>query len=269
MIETVLLVPAYNEARTIAEVIRSTLPYAARVVVIDDGSTDGTPDALAGLPVEIVRHARNLGKSASLIDGFAYALALGARNIATMDADGQHRAADIPRLVRAAERYPHSIILGSRLRNRHHAPRQRRIANRLADFGVSWATGRRIVDSQSGQRLYPATLFDVLDVHRLATDGFTLESEILIDAAAAGFDTVSVPIDTIYDPAARPSYFRPIGHTAAIAAMLARRIVPNAFCLPGLVTSLRDSAVVFDAQGGLAVAAESGALDVKTQGARP
>ena len=267
MTETVLLVPAYNEARTVVDVVRSALPYADRVVVIDDGSTDGTPDALAGLPIDLLRHARNLGKSASLIDGFAHALALGARNIVTMDADRQHRASDIPRLVQVAGCHPRAIVIGARLRNRRRAPTRRRIANRLADFGVSWAIGRRVVDSQSGQRLYPAALLAALDLQRLAADGFTLESEILIDAAACGFATVSVPIDTIYEAGARPSYFRPIGHTAAIAAMLARHIVPDAFRIGPLVASLRDRPSIVDDHG-IAIALDRAALDAGTLDAK-
>jgi glycosyltransferase involved in cell wall biosynthesis len=266
--KSVLLIPAYNEAGTIADVVRAARPYADAVVVIDDGSTDGTVAALAGLDVEVLRHFRNLGKSASLRDGFAAARGLGARQIITMDADGQHRAADVPRLLRAAELHPRAIIIGARMRSRHAAPIQRRVANGLADFGVSWAIGRRVVDSQSGQRLYPAALFDALDVGCLAGDGFTLESEILIEAAAAGFATFSVPIETIYDRNARPSYFHPIAHTAAIAAMLARRIVPFGLRLPALVTMLRDDAHVVDERAG-GGARDGGGLDAQPGTARP
>jgi glycosyltransferase involved in cell wall biosynthesis len=266
--KTVLLIPAYNEARTIADVVRAARPHADAVIVVDDGSTDGTVAAVAGLDVEVLSHPRNLGKSRSLHTGFAAALALGAREIVTMDADGQHRAADVPRLLRAAELHPRAIIIGARMRNRRAAPMRRRIANRLADFGVSWAIGRRVIDSQSGQRLYPSALFDALDIRSLAGDGFTLESEILIEAASAGFATLSVPIDTIYDPDARPSYFRPIGHTALITAMLARRLVPHGFRLPELVSMLRDHAHVVDERAGAAVR-DRAALDAHTGTARP
>src|SRR6185312_16257087 len=120
--KTVLLIPAYNEARTIADVVRAARPHADAVIVVDDGSTDGTVAAVAGLDVEVLSHPRNLGKSRSLHTGFAAALALGAREIVTMDADGQHRAADVPRLLRAAELHPRAIIIGARMRNRRAAP---------------------------------------------------------------------------------------------------------------------------------------------------
>jgi len=243
---TVVLIPAFNEARTLADVVRGALLYADALVVVDDGSTDGTARTIASPAVQVVTHARNEGKSASLIDGFVHALACGATRVVTMDADGQHGAADIPRLLRAADAHPDAIVIGARMRRRANAPRARRVANWLADFGVSWASGHRVLDSQSGQRVYPAAVLRALDLAQLSRDGFTLESEIIVAAARVGSRTVSVPIDAVYAAIARKSYFRPVRHISAIFAMLARNVIGDAFKLAGLWTSVRERAVTFD-----------------------
>jgi glycosyltransferase involved in cell wall biosynthesis len=254
---TWVVIPAYNEAATLAEVARAALAHAGGVVVVDDGSTDATAAAVAHLPVHLVAHELNEGKSASLLDGMLRARALGATSVVTMDGDGQHRACDIPRLVRAAESYPRAIVIGARTRMRDRAPPLRRFANRFADFLISWAAGQRVLDSQSGQRLYPAALFESLDVTTLSRDGFTLESEILIAAADLGFAVISVPIDTIYGAQARASHFRPWRHVSSIAGMLIVRIVGRALRLANLWASLRARAVVIDDRSGAAPDAEA------------
>jgi glycosyltransferase involved in cell wall biosynthesis len=243
---TTILIPAYNEAATLSDVVQGALMHSPRVLVVDDGSTDATLDSIAGLAVDVIRHSRNNGKSATLVDGFAWALERGATRVLTMDGDGQHRAVDIPRLLHAADAFPRAIVIGARVRRTECAPRARRVANRLADFGVSWAVGHRVLDSQSGQRVYPASLLRALDLRRLSRGSFTLESEIVIEAARLGYATISVPIDAIYDPHARKSYFRPARHIPAIFAMLARKLAREGFNLRGLWTSLREQARLFD-----------------------
>ncbi len=246
---TVVLIPAFNEVRTLADVVRGALMHADELVVVDDGSTDGTALTIALPAVQVVTHARNEGKSASLIDGFGHALACGATRVVTMDADGQHGAADIPRLLRAADAHPDAIVIGARVRRRADAPRARRVANALADFGVSWASGYRVLDSQSGQRVYPAAVLRAIDVSHLSRAGFTLESEIVIAAARVGFRTISVPIDAVYEAVARKSYFRPARHIAGIFAMLARNVIGDGFKLASLWSCLRERAVTFDDRG--------------------
>ncbi|MEO6929320.1 MAG: glycosyltransferase family 2 protein [Casimicrobiaceae bacterium] len=243
---TIVLIPAYNEARTLREVVRGALLHADAVLVVDDGSTDGSAQALCSTAVQVLTHAQNEGKSASLVDGFVRALACGATRVVTMDADGQHAAADIPRLLRAADVHPGSIVIGARVRRRAAAPHARRIANRLADFGVSWAAGYRVVDSQSGQRVYPASLLRALDLGRLSRDGFTLESEIIVAAARIGCRAIGVPIDAVYAAAARKSYFRPVPHIAGISTMLARNVIGDGFRLRGLWASLCMPPTMFD-----------------------
>lgn len=243
---TVVIIPAYNDAPTLAGVVLSALPHVDAVLVVDDGSTDNGAGTVYPLPVHVIAHARNQGKSASLVDGLAWALERDFDWVVTMDADGQHRGADIPRLLHAAEQRADAIVIGARVRSTGNAPLTRRCANRCADFWVSWAAGHRVLDSQSGQRVYPRALLQALALHGLARDGFTLESELIIEAARRGFHTISVPIDSIYPTGARTSYFRPVPHIWAIARMIARNLVADAFKLKGLWASLCHPATVID-----------------------
>src|SRR6187200_50617 len=118
-----IVIPAYNEARTIHAIAQRALRQCADVIVVDDGSTDGTSAALADLPVILLRHETNQGKGAALWDGFVQALALGADAVVTIDGDGQHQPEDFARLVLAAAAHPNCLIIAARMRRRESAPR--------------------------------------------------------------------------------------------------------------------------------------------------
>src|SRR5690606_892241 len=120
---TPAVIPALNEALRIRDVATPTRAHLPRAAVVDDGSTDGTADCLADLPVTVVRHGLRRGKGAALRSGFAEALARGATGVLTIDGDGQHDPSDLPRLLAAAGRHPGHIIIGARLRHRAQAPR--------------------------------------------------------------------------------------------------------------------------------------------------
>jgi glycosyltransferase involved in cell wall biosynthesis len=204
-----VVIPALNESLRIREVVQAALAQCPHVIVVDDGSDDGTAECIADLPVTLLRHERRMGKGASLRDGFAEAQRQGARAVVTMDGDGQHSAADIPRLIAAANRHPGCVVIGARLRKRAAQPTIRRIGNDFGDWGIGWGCGFRVVDSQSGQRLYPASVFALRDV---PGEGFVFEAQMLIAAARrARAGVVSVPIETRYashDGQFRKSHFR-------------------------------------------------------------
>ena len=208
-----VVIPALNEELRIREVVEGALAHCPNVIVVDDGSDDGTVAALDGLPITLLRHPSRQGKGAGLRHGFAEALRQGHAAVISMDGDGQHRAEDIPRLIAAANRHPGWLVIGARLRKRANQPVHRRLANEFGDWGVAWGTGYQIADSQSGQRLYPA------DVCRLACSGipgedFVFEAQVLISAAQQlGTRCVSVPIEARYSlvhgaPQFRPSHFK-------------------------------------------------------------
>ncbi|KRA81849.1 dolichyl-phosphate mannose synthase [Lysobacter sp. Root667] len=208
-----VVIPALNESLRIRETVAGALAHCPNVIVIDDGSDDGTADRIADLPVTVLRHARRMGKGASLRDGFREALRRGYAGVLTMDGDGQHDPADLPRLLASAQRHPHCIVIGARLRKRAAAPTYRRLANEFGDWGIGWGCGYRIADSQSGQRYYPAQVCALEDV---PGEDFVFEAQILISAARRlGMGVVSVPIESRYQQADatvqyRKSHFRPL-----------------------------------------------------------
>ena len=240
----VIVIPAYNEAKTIHAIVQQALRQTPIVIVVDDGSTDGTGEVLAGLPSVLLTHPENQGKAAALWDGFRAALEYEPDFVATLDGDGQHLPADVEVLIRTACANPGSIVIGARLYNRHRAPLARRFANRFADFWISWAAGYPIADSQSGQRVYPVALLRRVQVRHDRGAAFTLESEMLIRAAQLGYQSIAVPIATIYHPGARASHFRPIRDVARITSMVAKSLLARGMHLSGLWNSLSHAPMI-------------------------
>ncbi|MFD2113032.1 glycosyltransferase family 2 protein [Thiorhodococcus fuscus] len=234
-----VVMPAFNEAASIREICLRVLEQPIeRLVVVDDGSTDGTAAAIADLPLVRLINPTNQGKGASLLRGMRRARAAGASHIVSIDADGQHRPEDIPRLTARAQEYPERILIAARLRRREQAPPLRRFANAFADFWISWACGQAIRDTQSGFRLYPGPLIDRLATIPRTDAGFAFESEILIDAARQGYSTFAIPIETLYHPNARPSHYRAFKDTASIVRMVAAKLARRSFYPLGLWRSL-------------------------------
>lgn len=221
-VNAVVVIPALNEELAIRDVVVQALTHCAQVIVVDDGSSDRTGEVIADLAIERIRHDKPLGKARALQDGFRRAMLLHCDGALTMDGDGQHDAADLRRLLAAAVQYPNHIVIGARLRSRDNAPGKNRFGNQQADFWVSWACGRPVVDSQSGQRYYPRAVMDL--ALQLPNDGFVFESEILIEAARRGIYTVSVPIEARYADDRRASHFRPLRDVMRITRMIAWRL---------------------------------------------
>ncbi|MCP3662664.1 MAG: glycosyltransferase [Gammaproteobacteria bacterium] len=249
-----VVIPVYNEAPTIHNLVIRCLDVCDRIYVVDDGSTDDTIDVISALPITIIQQENNSGKGAALWRGMHRALDEGADQVITLDGDGQHRPEDIPRIVAVAEKYPDRIIIGSRLADREAFPTKRYIANRVANFWISWAAGYPISDSQSGFRLYPSSLLSRIDIDTSKASGFVFESEILIKAAQLGYQSRAVAIDAIYEPDARASYFRGVRDIARITRMVARSLITRGLYLQGFYRAmlkphldrLRDSAVGYD-----------------------
>jgi glycosyltransferase involved in cell wall biosynthesis len=203
-----VLIPCLNEEAAIQSVVESVLALGAPVIVIDDGSDDRTPEIVGALPVTLLRHEERCGKGEALRHGFREALRQGYEAVLTMDGDGQHLASDIPRIVAAAAQYPGHIVIGARLLDREQQPKGRRRANAVADWGISWACGQPIADTQSGQRWYPRAALDLVD---LPAENFVFEAAILIAASREKkLGVVSVPIASRYHGAFRPSHLKPV-----------------------------------------------------------
>jgi glycosyltransferase involved in cell wall biosynthesis len=218
-----VLIPCLNEEEAIRSVIESVLALGAEVIVIDDGSDDRTPEILASLPVTLLRHAQRRGKGEALRHGFREALRQGFDAVLTMDGDGQHLAADIPRIVAAAARYPAHIVIGARLLGREQQPMSRRRANAAADWGISWACAQPVADTQSGQRWYPRLAVELVD---LPAENFVFEAAILIAATREKMlGVVAVPIAARYHQEFRRSHFSPVRDVIRIATYTLGRIM--------------------------------------------
>ncbi len=189
------VIPAFNAGDPLTAVAeaagRALAP--ARVLVVDDGSTDGAPARASAAGIRVVRHRVNRGKGAALRTGFDVALAEGAGGVITLDADGQHDPAWIPGFLRAAAGA--DIVVGSRMRQPAGMPWLRVRVNRFTSRVVSGLAGARITDSQSGFRWIAAR---VLRAVPLESDRFDAESEILIKAARLGFRIVEIPMPVVY-----------------------------------------------------------------------
>ncbi len=222
---TAAVIPVYNEAQTIRSVVERTLPHVDQVIVVDDASMDASAEQLTGTGVTLLKHTRNMGKGPTIQRGFIHALEQGVEAVVTLDGDNQHSPEEIPKLLRAAEKYPNSIVIGARLKRRENAPRLRLFANRFADFWVSWAAGYPVVDSQSGFRLYPAQALNIVCNRLNEPMGFVFESEILIEAAHNNLYSVSVPIESIYHQGGRHSHYKPWRDTWLIVRMIAGRLL--------------------------------------------
>lgn len=229
----VAVVPVFNEAATVAAVV-GAVGRVCPVVVVDDGSTDGSAERARAAGALVVTHGRRRGKGAALRAGFAAALAMGARAVVTVDGDGQHDGADLPRLLAAAAASPEALVLGDRLAGRGDpVPLLRRLAIGVADRVLGWLTGTRLRDSQCGLRVYPARFLRAVP---LREEGFVLETEALVIAVRAGHPVVSVPVRARY-PAARAGRFRALADTGRIAWYLTRVAVGEALRRLGPATT--------------------------------
>ena len=211
------VIPTYNNAGTLRRVVEEVSRHARHIIVVDDGSTDGTADSLEGLDIVLVRHGRNRGKGRALQSGFRKALALGFDEAVTLDADGQHFAGDIPALVEAAARCPGSLVVGSRNLTAEGMPARNTFANCFSNFWFRLQTGIRLPDTQTGFRLYPLRRMGNL---WWLTARYEAELEMLVWAAWQGIPLVPVPVGVWYPPAEeRVSHFRPVRDFARISLL--------------------------------------------------
>ena len=199
----VALVPAYNEAGRVGDVVRRTLPQVARVIVVDDGSDDGTGDEARTAGAEVIVHPDNRGKGAALMTGFARCGALGCEWIVLLDGDGQHDSADIPKLL-AARTSGARLIVGNRMGHVDGMPWGRQIGNRVSSWLVSHLIGQHVADSQCGFRLLHRSLLDTL---RLSAQHYECDTEMLILVTMVGHRIANVPVTTIYG--GETSHIRP------------------------------------------------------------
>ena len=201
----IALIPAYNEAARVGEVVAVARRHVDNVVVVDDGSTDETVAAAERGGATVLRHPQNRGKGAAIATALDYFERSDAELAVLLDADGQHDPSEIDKFVNAADTERADVVVGTRMGDVRRMPRVRLWTNQFTSWVTSKLAGQRIPDSQCGFRLLRRTVLKDL---RPSTARFETETEMLIQAGRAGHKIVSVPIRTIYD-AGRSSRIHP------------------------------------------------------------
>lgn len=204
-----VLVPTYNNAGTLRDVVSGILNYSADVIVVNDGSTDNTPEILEsfGNTIRTVSYPRNAGKGHALKKGFRKAIELGYEYAITIDSDGQHYPEDIPAFVKGIVENPGALIVGERDLSNVDINGKSSFANKFSNFWFCVQTGRRLKDTQTGYRAYPLKKLHGLS---LLTSRYEAELELLVFASWNGVRIISIPIRVYYPPQAeRVSHFKP------------------------------------------------------------
>lgn len=202
-----VLIPTYNNAKTLARVIDGVLRYTSHIIIVNDGATDATPDILARYPqLTIIHLPKNKGKGNALRIGFDKARDLGYDYALTIDSDGQHYPEDIPVFIAAieAENEP-TLLVGSRNMTQDGVPKKSSFGHKFSNFWFHLETGVNLPDTQSGYRLYPLQHIP----KKYYTEKFEFEIEILVRSSWNGVQLKNVPIQVLYDPEERVSHFRP------------------------------------------------------------
>ena len=212
-----VLIPAFNASATIAGVISGAMEHVPveRIIVVDDGSSDGTFLIAEKLGAHTLKHTVNKGKGAALQTGFDFFLTSPFDAVVTLDADLQHPPQMIPDFINQYSSGAFDVIIGSRLHDKKTMPLHRVLSNTLTTFLVNARTSMSIADSQSGYRLINRR---VLEAVRLQSTGFEAETEFIIKAAEHGFRFGSVPIATIY--AGEKSHMTPWATTVNFVRIL-------------------------------------------------
>lgn len=194
--KVIVVIPAFNEARFIGSTVLKAREYAWRIIVVDDGSTDGTAGIAETAGAFVVRHEFNQGKGAALNTGMCTARELGAQVVVTLDADGQHMPEEMNRLLAPVLEGQADIVVGSRyLDNISHVPRHRTWGHRVFNLLTQAASGVKVSDSQSGFRAFSAQALEALSFH---SSGFSVESEMQFLAHELDLRVMEVPVTIQY-----------------------------------------------------------------------
>jgi uncharacterized protein (DUF2062 family) len=193
-----VLVPVYDNGGTVGAVVKGARALGLDVLVVDDGSRDGSGERAREEGATVVRHDANRGKGAALKTGFREALARGYTHAAAIDADGQHFPDDLPRLIEVARANPTALVIGAReFAGQTNVQTKSSFGRAFSNFWVWAETGVDVSDSQCGLRVYPVALVSQLPLRR---DRFDFEVEVIVRAAWAGLPVLSEPIKVYYPP---------------------------------------------------------------------
>jgi len=236
MMNTLVCIPAFNEEGAIGKLVRKTLSYVDSVVVCDDGSSDNTAKEAENSGAHVIVHDENRGKGSALKSLFEHARHSSADIIITIDGDGQFLPEEIKKLTKPIIEKTSDIVVGYRFDNDTEMPSYRKIGNKILDHATNIATSIPIRDTQSGFRAYSKNAIELIE---FSNDGFTADSEILIDASKHGLRISEEKITVIYDTGRRTSTKNPILHGSSVLGSLIEMILvkhPLKYLgIPGLI----------------------------------
>lgn len=212
--DVAVIIPALNAAKSVGPIIAEAKKYVGNVVLIDDGSSDGTGDVARDAGAIVIRHDVNRGKGGALKSGFLWALDRGLDGVITLDADGQHLPRQIPEFIEERRASGADLIIGGRAHLFGGMLPRRRMANRFSAWAVAKASRTNIKDSQSGFRFYSSR---VLREIPLRAEGFDMETEVIIRAGVRGLKVVQIPIDLGFVDGLSTSHYKPLLDTLRIA----------------------------------------------------
>lgn len=206
-LRTCVLIPTYNNSKTLENVIKRTLEYCDDVIVVNDGATDSTPQILKRYnQLSVIVHPQNKGKGMALRNGFKKAVELGFDYVVAIDSDGQHFPEDFLGFLNKIEEHPGSLIIGARNMNVDNVPGKSTFGNKFSNFWFWAETHISLPDTQSGYRLYPVQKLKKI---WFFTTKFEFEIEVIVKAAWRGIPISSIPIKVFYAPKEeRVSHFK-------------------------------------------------------------
>ncbi|MEJ5285298.1 MAG: glycosyltransferase family 2 protein [Brevinematales bacterium] len=203
-----VIIPTYNNEKTLEKVINDVLIYTSNIIVVNDGSKDRTSEILTKFDskILIINNEKNLGKGASLKKGLRKAFELGYQYAITIDSDGQHFADDIPNFLEKITTEKPIMIIGTRDMNSPNVPEKSKFGRKFSNFWVKLETGKEVEDSQSGYRLYS---LKEINKFSFITNRYDFEIESLVKWIWKGYDVLFVPIKVYYPPKEeRVSHFK-------------------------------------------------------------
>ena len=219
-LKSCVVIPAYNAAKTLGPLVRHIRQLKVDAVVVNDGSTDETAQVATASGALVISHLANHGKGVAVRSGFAFAMEKGYDVVVTMDGDGQHDPAELPRLLEEVARDGVAVVVGNRVQERWRMPRVRRWTNEVMSGIVSWMARQDIPDSQCGFRVVRRK---ALEQMRLSSRHFDIETELLLAASRVGWRISSIPIRTIYDK--HPSQIHPLMDGLRFILLIVRYLV--------------------------------------------
>jgi len=205
-----VIIPTYNNEKTLAKLIDDVLIYTNQkdVIVVNDGATDSTSHILELYKnkITIVGYSNNVGKGNALKLGFKTAIEKGYTNAITIDSDGQHFPDDLPVFFNSALENPGSLLMGSRNMDHEDVPGKSSFGNKFSNFWFKVETGLELPDTQTGYRLYP---LESLKKIKLFSTKFEMEIEVIVKMAWNGVNIIPVNVKVLYDYEERVTHFRP------------------------------------------------------------